>query len=115
MNCVDVVPLVIRCKMMPNQLIILDPHDRTLYADIMLKLRRIDTELSKLLTGIQTKHKMHADSVLRFTFLDLHQIEARSRDIRDRQLRVELRKEVLKRKELYYDVYDALCDALYLH
>ncbi|MGZ4918813.1 MAG: hypothetical protein ACXVIP_00220 [Halobacteriota archaeon] len=100
---------------MTSQLIILDPHDRTLYVDVMLKLRRIDTELSKLQTGLRTKHRMHADSVLRFVFLDLHQIEARSRDIRDRQLRVELRKEVLKRKELYYEAYDALCDTFYLH
>ncbi len=80
----------------------------------MLKLRRIDVELTRLQTGIRTKHKMHADSVLRFVFSDLYQIEARSRDIRDRQLRVELRKEVLKRKEAYYEVYDALCDTLYL-
>ncbi len=100
---------------MTAQLIILDPHDRTLYADVMLKLKRIDSELSKLETGVRTKHKMHADSVLRFAFLDLHQIEARSRDIRDRQLRVELRKEIFMRKDRYYDVYDALYDTLYLH
>ncbi len=115
MNYVDIFPFAIRCKMMTNQLIILDPHDRTLYTNIMLRLRRIDTELSKLQTGIRTKHKMHAESVLRFIFLDLHQIEARSRDIRDRQLRVELRKEALKRKEFYYEAYDAFCDTLYPH
>ncbi len=100
---------------MTSELIILDHHDRTLYADITLKLRRIDTELNKLQIGIRTKHRMHADSTLRFMFLDLQQIESRSRDIRDRQLRVELRKEVLRRKELYYQAYDAVCDTLYLH
>lgn len=115
MDYVHILPSAIRCKIMSNQLIILDPHDRTRYADIMLRLRRIDTELSKLQTGIRTKHKMHADSVLHFIFLDLHQIEARSRDIRDRQLRVELRKEVLKRKEFYYEAYDAFFDTLYPH
>ncbi len=99
---------------MTNQLIILNSHDRTLYTEVTLKLRRIDAELSKLQTGIRTKHRMHADSVLRFVFLDLHQIEARSRDVRDRQLRIELRKEVFKRKEFYYEAYDALCDTLYL-
>ena len=100
---------------MAIQLVILDPHDRMLYTDIMLKLNRIDVELSKLQTGIRTKHKMHADSVLRFVFLDLQQIERRSRDIRNRQLRVELRKEVLKRKEFYYEAFDAFYDTLYLH
>ncbi|MGZ4920624.1 MAG: hypothetical protein ACXV3U_00275 [Halobacteriota archaeon] len=99
---------------MAIQLVILDPHDRMLYTDIMLKLNRIDIELSKLQTGMRTKHKMHADSVLRFVFLDLQQIEGRSRDIRNRQLRVELRKEVLKRKEFYYEAFDAFYDTLYL-
>ncbi|MGZ4911569.1 MAG: hypothetical protein ACXV5B_00375 [Halobacteriota archaeon] len=99
---------------MAIQLVILDPHDRMLYTDIMLKLNRMDIELSKLQTGMRTKHKMHADSVLRFVFLDLQQIEGRSRDIRNRQLRVELRKEVLKRKEFYYEAFDAFYDTLYL-
>ncbi|MGZ4901811.1 MAG: hypothetical protein ACXV45_00660 [Halobacteriota archaeon] len=99
---------------MAIQLVILDPHDRMLYTDVMLKLNRIDIELSKLQTGMRTKHKMHADSVLRFVFLDLQQIEGRSRDIRNRQLRVELRKEVLKRKEFYYEAFDAFYDTLYL-
>ncbi len=101
--------------MMANQLLILDSHDRTLYTDVMLKLKRIDTELSKLQTGIRTKHKMHAESVLRFTFEDLYHIEARSRDIHNKRLRIELRKEVLKRRDLYYDIYDLLCDTLYLY
>ncbi len=99
---------------MTDQLIILDSHDRALHTEVLLKLRRIDIELNKLRTGIRTKHKMHADSVLRFAFSDLQEIEARSRDIHDKRLRVELRKEVFKRKEAYYEAYDALCDTLYL-
>jgi len=100
---------------MAIQLVILDAHDRALYTDIMLKLNRIDLELSRLQTGIRTKHKMHADSVLHFVFLDLQQIEGRSRDIRNGQLRVKLRKEVLMRKDFYYEAFDAFHDTLYLH
>jgi len=94
--------------MKSDRLIILDPKDRRLYTEIMLKLRRIDNELYRLHKDLHTKHKMHADSVLHFAFLDLQITEARARYIQDRKLRLDIRRELLKRKDYYYQTYDVL-------
>ena len=100
--------------MKPDRLIILDPQDRRLCTEIELKLRRIDNELCRLHKDLHTKHKMHADSVLRFVFLDLQIIEAKARNIRDRELRLDIRSELFKRKEYYYQTYDVLHDTTFL-
>jgi len=96
--------------MKSDRLIILDPKDRRLYTEIMLKLRRIDNELCRLHKDLHTKHKMHADSVLQFAFLDLQITEARARYIQDKELRLDIRSELLKRKDYYYQTYDVLND-----
>jgi hypothetical protein len=92
--------------MMLDQLIILDPQDRTLFNEIMLKLRRIDTELYRLITSGHTKHRTHAESVLRFAFSDLNAIETKALLVKDRRLRLEIRKQILKRRQRFYETYD---------
>lgn len=85
-----------------NQVSIFDLRERVLFTDATLQLgakalKSIDYET------VQTrKHSTHAESALRFIFLDLNATKTKDELIADRQLQRELRKKLFKRKEGSY-------------
>jgi hypothetical protein len=64
--------------------------------------RSKDTEIHRLRNSADTKHSTHAESALRFIFLDLNATKTKDELIADRQLQRELRKKLFKRKEDSY-------------
>ena len=86
------------------QVSIFDLRERALFTNAALQLgakplKSIDCET------VQTRNTAHAESALRFIFLDLNAIETKDEFIADRQLQRELRKKLFKRKEDSYQYF----------
>lgn len=105
----------LRIIMTAPGILILDANDRTIHTITMLQLRRIDRELCRHTQSFQKKHEKHVMTVLHFIFLDLHNIETRVREIKDKNLRVELREEIAERKKRYYELYDEVLNIIFLN
>jgi hypothetical protein len=99
--------------MTTRELFILDPNDRALYANVVRKLKRIDTELCRQRQSYVMKHQTHIQAVLRFLLLDIHAIEMQAKDIKDKRLRIELRDEIAKRKQNYYELHDEVQNTIF--
>ena len=98
----------------PN-ILILDANDRVIYNIAMRQLRRIDREICKQKQSFQNKHKTHVKSMLHFILPDIHDIEIRVKEIKDKNLRLELREEMVERKRRYYELYDEVQDTIFLN
>ena len=97
------------------KILILDANDRTIYTITMLQLRRIDREICRQKQSFQKKHKTHVKTVLHLILPDIHDIEIRAREIKDKNLRLELREEIAERKKKYYELYDEVQDTMFLN
>jgi hypothetical protein len=104
----------LRIVMTPPEILILDANDRTIYTITMLQLRRIDREICKQQQSFQKKHKTHVKTMLHFILPDIHNIEIRAKEVKDKNLRLGLREEIAKRKTKYYELYDEVLDTIFL-
>jgi hypothetical protein len=105
----------LRIVMTPSEILILDANDRMIYTTTMLQLRRIDREICRHKQSFQKKHKAHVNKVLQFILPDINNIEIRAKELKDKNLRLELREEIVKRKKKYYELYDEVHDTLFLN
>jgi hypothetical protein len=101
--------------MTPPGILIIDANDRMIYTITMLQLRRIDREICRHEQSFQKKHKTHVKAVLHFILPGIHNIEIRAKEVKDKNLRLELREEIAKRKKKYYELYDAVQDTIFLN
>ena len=97
------------------EILILDANDRTIYTITMLQLRRVDREICRHTQSFQKKHVKHINTLLHFILLDLQNIEIRARDIKDKNLRLELREEIAERRKRYYELYDEVLNIIFLN
>jgi len=97
------------------EILILDANDRTIHAITMLQLRRVDREICRHTQSFQKKHVKHVKTLLHFILLDLQNIEIRARDVKDKNLRRELRKEIAERRKRYYELYDEVLNIIFLN
>lgn len=97
------------------EILILDANDRTIHTITMLQLRRIDREIYRHKQIFQKKHAKHVKTLLHFILLDLHNIEIRAKQVKDKNLRVELREEMAERKKKYYELYDEVLNVIFLN
>lgn len=101
--------------MTPPGILILDANDRMIYTITMLQLRRIDREICRHRQSFQKKHKAHVKTVLHFLLPGIHNIEIRAKEVKDKNLRLELREEIAKREKKYYELYDEVQDTIFLN
>lgn len=97
------------------ELLILDPRDRALYNTAVRKLKRIDTEICRHRQSFLMKHQTHIQAVLHFLLLDILAIEMQAKDVLDKNLRIELRDDIAKRKQRYYELYDEVQNTIFLN
>lgn len=97
------------------KILILDASDRTIYTITMLQLRRIDREICRQKQSFQKKHKTHVKTMLHLILPDIHNIEIRAKEIKDKDLRRKLREEIVERKKKYYELYDEVQDTIFLN
>ncbi len=100
--------------MTTTEILILDPSDHQLYKTTMRKLRRIDTEICRHRQSFSIHHQSHIQTVLHFLLLDLLAVELQVKRVKDKNLRIELRKGIVKRKQRYYELYDEVHDTIFL-
>jgi len=105
----------LRIVMTPPEILIFDANDRTIYTITMLQLRRIDREICRHRQIFQKKHKTHVKTVLHFILPDIHNIEIRTKEIKDKNLRLGLREEIAKRRQKYYELFDEVEDTIFLN
>jgi hypothetical protein len=97
------------------EILILDPNDRTLYNTTMRKLKRIDTEICRHRQSFSINHHTHIQTVLHFLLLDLLAAELQAKEVKDKNLRIELRKDIVRRKQRYYELYDEVHNTIFLN
>ena len=97
------------------EILILDANDRTIHTITMLRLRCIDREICRHTQSFQKKHEKHVTTLLHFVLQDLHNIEIRAKEVKDKNLRVELREEIAERKKRYYELYDEVLNIIFLN
>jgi len=97
------------------EILILNANDRTIHTITMLQLRRIDREICRHTQSFQKKHEKHVKTLLHFILLDLHNIEIRAKEVKDKNLRLELREEIAARRKRYYELYDEVLNIIFLN
>jgi hypothetical protein len=97
------------------EMLILDVSDRTIHTITMLQLKRIDREICRHTQSFQKKHEKHVKAMLHFILLDLHKIEIRVKEVKDKNLRLELRDEIATRRKRYYELYDEVLNIILLN
>ncbi|HXY87743.1 MAG TPA: hypothetical protein VEG44_04830 [Candidatus Acidoferrales bacterium] len=106
---------ILQIVMTTPKILILDANDRTIYTIAMQQLRRIDREICRQKQSFRNKHKTHVKSMLHFILPDIHEVEIRAKEIKDKNLRLELREEIVERKRKYYELYDEVQDTIFLN
>ncbi len=96
-------------------ILILDTNDRQLYQMAIQKLTRIDTEICRQRKSFWINHKSHIQTALHFIVMELLAIELQAKDVKDKNLRIELRKDIVRRKQRYYELYDEVQDTIFLN
>ncbi len=100
---------------MAPEILILDLDDRRLYKTTMRKLKTVDTELYRHRQSFSINHHSHIQTVLHFLLLNLLAVELQAKDVKDKNLRIELRKDIVKRKQRYYELHDEVHDTIFLN
>jgi hypothetical protein len=97
------------------ELLILDPRDRVLYNNAVRKLKRIDSEICRHRQSFLMKHQIHIQAVLHFLLLDILALEIQAKDVNDKNLRIELRGDIAKQKQWYYELHDEVQNTIFLN
>jgi hypothetical protein len=75
---------------------------------------RIDVEIYRHKQSFQTKHKIHVKTMLNSILPDIHNIEIRAEEVKNKSLRLELREEIAKRRQRYRELYDEAESTIFL-
>jgi hypothetical protein len=87
------------------EILILDANDRAIYLTTLQQLGRIDVGIFRDKQSFQ-KRKIHVKTILNSILSDIHNVEIRVQEIKNESLRLELREEIDKRRQRYYELYD---------